>query len=78
MDSRSYIKLTGNLLGYTLPTGSTGTTGSTIITGETTPTAVKKINLGGWNMNSSSNLTRNVSSGVPLSKILSVCNNKVR
>lgn len=74
MDSRSYIRLTGNLLdgGITPITGSTGTTGSTIITGETTPTAVKKINLGGWNMNSTSNLTRNVSSGVPLSKILSV------
>ena len=72
MDSRSYIKLTGNLLGYTFPTGSTGTTGSTIITGETTPTAVKKINLGGWNMNKNSELSRVVSTGVPLSKVLSV------
>lgn len=75
MDSRSYIKLTGNLLeGGIIPpvTGSTGTTGSTIITGETTPVAIKKFNLGGWNMNSSSNLTKNISTGVPLSKIITV------
>jgi hypothetical protein len=70
MDSRSYIKLTGNLTNITGTTGSTytGTTPTLYIN----PTLTKRINLGYWNMDSNSNTTKNVSTGVPLSKVINV------
>jgi hypothetical protein len=67
MDSRSYIKLTGNL------TNITGTTGGTCVNLPIAePFKTKIINIGYWNMDASSQDTRVVSTGVPLAKIRNV------
>lgn len=66
MDSRSYIKLTGNLTNIT---GTTGTTGSTVINMLQQSMKTKTVNIGYWNMDASSQNNRVVSTGVPYSKI---------
>lgn len=68
MNSRSYIKLTGNLTCGSIITGTTATTTPTTYV----QTRTKTINIGCWNMDQGSDLTRTVSSGVPYCKIRSI------
>jgi hypothetical protein len=72
MDSRSYIKLTGNLTNIT---GSTGTTGGTVINMLQQPLKTCIVNIGYWNMNHG---TGGFTRGKALPLPTSIATNKVR
>jgi hypothetical protein len=67
MDSRSYIKLTGNLTNIT---GATGTTGTTYVP-PIEPIKYKLIGIGYWNMQTGP-INKQFQAGMPLSKIRGV------